>query len=89
MDAIATLAGGIAHQFNNALQGIIGNLDLLAMRFSEDEFMGPRLASMKETSRRMSRLTAQLLARITSYNVCYTKLLRSRTRSLRLTGFMA
>ncbi len=62
MDAIATLAGGIAHQFNNALQGIIGNLDLLAMRFSEDEFMGPRLASMKETSRRMSRLTAQLLA---------------------------
>jgi two-component system cell cycle sensor histidine kinase/response regulator CckA len=37
MEAIATLAGGIAHQFNNALTPIIGNVGLLEMDYRENE----------------------------------------------------
>ena len=62
MEAIATLAGGVAHEFNNALMGIVGNIELLKMNFSEDEGVDKRLKSMKSAGHRMSRLTAQLLA---------------------------
>ncbi|MBW2355119.1 MAG: HAMP domain-containing protein, partial [Deltaproteobacteria bacterium] len=37
MEAIATLAGGVAHEFNNALMGIMGNIELLKMDLPEDE----------------------------------------------------
>jgi len=37
MEAIATLAGGVAHEFNNALMGILGNIELLKMDLPEDE----------------------------------------------------
>ncbi|MFO7602117.1 MAG: response regulator [Candidatus Desulfacyla sp.] len=61
-EAIATLAGGIAHQFNNALTPIIGNLDLLEMEYGQDDKMMKALKHMKASSRRMARLTRQLLA---------------------------
>jgi len=62
MEAISTLAGGVAHEFNNALMGIMGNIELLKMDFSEDEGVDKHLESMKSAGHRMSRLTAQLLA---------------------------
>ena len=37
MEAIGTLAGGIAHQFNNALSVITGNIELLKMGFPDNE----------------------------------------------------
>jgi len=37
MEAICTLAGGIAHQFNNALYAITGNIDLLEMDLQGNE----------------------------------------------------
>ncbi|MGD9007464.1 MAG: response regulator [Desulfobacteraceae bacterium] len=61
-EAIATLAGGIAHQFNNSLAAIVGNTELLDHDFGEivdiDEFIQPILSA----SQRMARLTDQLLA---------------------------
>ena len=62
MDAISTLAGGVAHEFNNTLMGIMGNIELLKMNFSEDEGLDKHLESMKSAGHRMSRLTDQLLA---------------------------
>jgi len=62
MEAIATLAGGIAHQFNNALTPIIGNIDLLQMDHAQDAEMVDMLKQMKESARRMVHLTRQLLA---------------------------
>ncbi len=62
MEAIATLAGGVAHEFNNALMGIMGNIELLKINFSEDGGINKHLEQMKSAGHRMSHLTAQLLA---------------------------
>jgi len=62
MEAIATLAGGIAHEFNNALMGIMGNMELLKMDLPEDERQARYFEAMKDSGHRMSRLTDQLLA---------------------------
>ena len=63
MEAIATLAGGVAHEFNNSLMGIMGNIELFKMNFSRDEEgIDKHLESMKSAGHRMSRLTDQLLA---------------------------
>jgi two-component system cell cycle sensor histidine kinase/response regulator CckA len=60
MEAIATLAGGIAHQFNNALAVIMGRLELLESDPVKEcqNVIGP----MKATADRMAELTNQLLA---------------------------
>ncbi|MBW1869834.1 MAG: response regulator, partial [Deltaproteobacteria bacterium] len=62
MEAIATLAGGVAHEFNNALMGIMGNIELLKMDLPEDERRDKSFEAMNESGHRMSRLTDQLLA---------------------------
>ncbi len=62
MEAIAILAGGVAHEFNNTLMGIMGNIELLKMNFSGDGGIDKHLESMKSAGHRMSRLTDQLLA---------------------------
>ena len=47
MEVIGTLAGGIAHEFNNALVGISGNIDLLEMAPINDENVTRSLKGMK------------------------------------------
>ena len=62
MEAIATLAGGVAHEFNNSLVGIMGHIELLKMNLPEDEGRNKSLHAMNTAGHRMSRLTDQLLA---------------------------
>ncbi|MBW1783726.1 MAG: PAS domain-containing protein [Deltaproteobacteria bacterium] len=62
MEAIATLAGGIAHQFNNALSGIIGNIEMLQWDIPDDENIRKHIEPMKHSAQRMTHLTGQLLA---------------------------
>lgn len=62
MEAISTLAGGIAHQFNNALAAMAGNLELLSISSPDNEKLMRYAEPMKVTSRRMAHLTNQLLA---------------------------
>jgi two-component system cell cycle sensor histidine kinase/response regulator CckA len=62
MEAIATLAGGIAHQFNNALSAITLNLDLLEMDLPGDDNIVKHIESMQHATHRMTQLTGQLLA---------------------------
>ena len=61
-ESVATLAGGIAHQFNNALQIITGNVELMEDDFSGDEKITYYVRVFKTAARRMAKLTAQLLA---------------------------
>jgi signal transduction histidine kinase len=62
MEAIANLAAGIAHQFNNALLGIAGNLELLKMDLPADGNLDRYIKPMEASIGRMTHLTSQLLA---------------------------
>ena len=62
MEAIASLAGGVAHQFNNSLTPIIGYLDLLAMEYPDDEKINNYVEKMQNSANWMAGLTDQLLA---------------------------
>ncbi len=61
MESIATLAGGIAHQYNNALSVITGNIELIKMNNLESEFT-EYLTPINQSAHRMTHLTSQLLA---------------------------
>ena len=62
MEAIATLAGGIAHEFNNALVGVTGNIELLQMSLSDHQSVMKHGEAMRAPLKRMASLTNQLLA---------------------------
>jgi PAS domain S-box-containing protein len=62
MEAIVTLAGGIAHEFNNALFGLTGNIELLQLSLRADETVKKYADAMLASSQRMIKLTNHLLA---------------------------
>lgn len=61
MDAIGQLAGGVAHDFNNALTGIIGAVQLLQNEINSD-FSNKILKLIEKSADRAADLTAKLLA---------------------------
>ena len=62
MEVVSTLAGGIAHVFNNTLMGITGNIELLKMDLPREEGQDKYFEKMQSAAHLMSRLTDQLLA---------------------------
>lgn len=62
LDATATLAGGIAHQFNNLLFGVLGNTELLLMRLEDRPDAIGRLQALRQQAERASELVQQMLA---------------------------
>jgi PAS domain S-box-containing protein len=62
MEVISTLAGGIAHVFNNTLMGITGNMELLKMDLPRKKDWDNYFEKMQGAALLMSRLTDQLLA---------------------------
>ncbi|HEX4408790.1 MAG TPA: response regulator [Xanthobacteraceae bacterium] len=61
MEAIGQLTGGIAHDFNNLLTAVVGNLDLIRVRSTEQNVRKWAENAFK-AAERGSRLTSQLLA---------------------------
>ncbi len=63
MEAIGQLTGGIAHDFNNMLAVVMGSLDLLSRRISEEDARARRYAdAAMEGAKRAASLTQRLLA---------------------------
>lgn len=62
MEAIGQLTGGVAHDFNNVLQVISGNLQLLALGPANDPVAKRRIETAKFATERGAKLSAQLLA---------------------------
>ncbi len=60
--AVSKLTGGIAHEFNNLLGIVIGNLDLLSERLAEDEDPLKFVASAMSAALRSAELNHKLLA---------------------------
>ncbi len=61
MEAIGTLAGGIAHNFNNLLMGIQGNASLVALDMGPEHPHYERLKTIEKLVKSGSKLTSQLL----------------------------
>lgn len=60
LEALGRLTGGVAHDFNNVLNVVQGNLELLAM-LSKDEAVKVRAKTAVAACKRGAKLTAQLL----------------------------
>ncbi len=61
MEAVGTLAGGVAHDFNNILTGILGNLDLARKRLPPGSEVVTTIEESIHASERAARLIQQLL----------------------------
>jgi PAS domain S-box-containing protein len=62
MESIGTLAGGVAHDFNNVLTAIIGNIQLVLEGVPRDSPDYPLFAEIEKAANRATSLTRQLLA---------------------------
>ena len=71
LEAMGTLAGGIAHNFNNLLMGIMGNASVMLLETDPTDPNYARLKSIEKSVQNGSQLTSQLLgyARKRGYEV--------------------
>ncbi len=62
LEALGTLAGGVAHDFNNILGIIMGYTELSKMETNEDSPLGKKLQNVLNASTRAKELVKQILA---------------------------
>jgi len=62
MEAVGRLAGGVAHDFNNMLSVILGNVDLALDGLHPNDPAVDELRQIEDAARRSADLTRQLLA---------------------------
>ncbi|MBD3267754.1 PAS domain S-box protein [bacterium] len=62
MEAIGTLAGGVAHDFNNILMAIIGNSQMILDMLQPNEPLYDEIHQIRRSGERAAELTSQLLA---------------------------
>jgi len=61
LESVGLLAGGIAHDYNNILTGIIGNISLARMSANSTEKLMSRLDAVERSALQAKDLTQQLL----------------------------
>jgi two-component system cell cycle sensor histidine kinase/response regulator CckA len=61
LEALGILAGGIAHEFNNLLMAMLGNLSLIKFKTDESHPFGRHLNKIEDSIRQAAGLTDQLL----------------------------
>ncbi len=61
MEAVGTLAGGVAHDFNNILTGILGNLDLAQKAIQAESMAAMPVQESIKASERAAHMVRQLL----------------------------
>jgi len=62
METVGTLAGGIAHEFNNILAAIIGNTELALLKHPDDTVFRAYHQSVLDASQRARELIRRILA---------------------------
>jgi signal transduction histidine kinase len=61
MEAIGTLAGGVAHDLNNILSGLVSYPELLLMDLSEDSPLRQPIITIKQSGQRAAAIVQDLL----------------------------
>ncbi len=61
LDSLGILAGGVAHDFNNILAGILANLQLAGVKLKKHQDISQYIKGSIEITRKASNLTKQLL----------------------------
>jgi signal transduction histidine kinase len=61
-ESLEILAGGIAHEFNNLLTGILGNVSMAIAELPADSSTRSMLEDVQSAAQRAGRVTAQMLA---------------------------
>jgi signal transduction histidine kinase len=61
LEAVGTLAGGVAHDFNNVLAGILGNIEVASLKLEPGHPVQPHLVEVQSAVRRARHLVMQLL----------------------------
>ena len=73
MEALGTLAGGVAHDLNNILAGVVGYPDLLLMQLPEDSPFRKPIQVMQESGKKAAAIVEDLLT-LTRRNVIVDKI---------------
>lgn len=60
-ESLGSLSGGIAHEFNNILVGVMGNADYLKTKLDEDSKLHKQIDGVIESAQRASHLVQQML----------------------------
>ena len=61
MEAVGTLAGGVAHDLNNILSGIVGYPDLLLLQIPQDSPLRKPILTMQKTGEKAAAVVYDLL----------------------------
>ncbi len=61
MEAIGRLAGGVAHDLNNILSGVVGYPELLLMNMAPDDPMSKQLTSIMNSGKKAAAIVQDLL----------------------------
>ncbi len=70
MESVGRLAGGVAHDFNNMLQSIIGHAEMALTKMAAADPVHDDLQEILKAARRSAELTRQLLAFARKQTVC-------------------
>jgi len=62
LESLGVLAGGLAHDFNNILMGLMGNADLALLRLPAESPVRDHLNRIMASAERAAELTRQMLA---------------------------
>jgi PAS domain S-box-containing protein len=62
LESVGRLAGGVAHDFNNVLTVILGNVELAMLSVGEDSALVEPLREVREAAKGAAAVTRQLLA---------------------------
>jgi two-component system cell cycle sensor histidine kinase/response regulator CckA len=74
MEAIGTLAGGVAHDLNNILSGIVSYPELLLLDIDEDSPLRKPLVTIRESGQKAATIVQDLLT-LARRGVCITEVI--------------
>ena len=61
-ESLRTLAGGVAHEYNNKLSVLLGSIDIIQLKLPENQNIQQSIEKMKAATLKMRDLTSQLVA---------------------------